>query len=311
MADGAAPTPVEGEKKSSTQVYLLSGLAVVALLCVTAMAVTFGFLFKGQPIQVNPTITGQTVGQAGHEQGLLNRPSEAPKPTPMPRSPAQDAKGPVLPGKLGNAAAGRDMAVRREDPPSPPYAKPGDLPAKKLFFRVRELPRSEYSGAKALPMPVRYSIDSQFRVQGVYAAYEPTAADKEKFSFLPDRAFEEVRSLGSRAELRLDSPRLTSQMDGYRAPKGFQFFTAHVTLRNLGDAEINVEVDGFEVHDFEGVRYLPLAELMMGGFPSEGLEHDKEAGFDISFLVPDASPLKEMALRADGSSLAVAALKER
>jgi hypothetical protein len=184
------------------------------------------------------------------------------------------------------------------DPISPPSPATGQV-----FFRLRAEPASHYTGNKALPMPVRYSPDIHGNVAAVFASQDSAKADP-RFSYAPDVAFTESGSRGKSLDLQLSNPRKTSAVDGYRAPKDFQFFSAKLRIANQGSQPVALKLDDLEIHDADGVRYLANPELLVGSWPEPSLGAGAEAQLEVSFLVPEASPLTELAVQeAPGQAL--------
>src|SRR5262249_7631956 len=150
---------------------------------------------------------------------------------------------------------------------------------------------------------VRYSPDIHSNVAAVFAAKEPPKADP-RFSYSPDVAFAESGSRGKSLDLQLSNPRKTSAVDGYRAPKDFQFFSAKLSMKNQGAQPVALRLDDLEVHDADGVRYLANPELLVGAWPEPTLGAGAEAQLELSFLVPESSPLTELAVQeAPGQAL--------
>lgn len=327
MADSATPSsnsenPSPNPRpKMGQEFWALIALGISALVCVTLLAVALAFLLRG-----NSTPTLSNVGN-------VTMPAAAAAPAPSPSSPAgiqrpyepakpkaerdsaMDRTQPALPGLLASPTpqgGKRQIAFTRADPPSPPSPSPQPTAdPKKVFFRMRADPNSLYAGQKPLPMPVRYSPDIHGKVNEVYASRETAKPDTDRFSYSPDVTFSESGVRGASLDIQLSAPRKTASVDGYRAPKGFQFFTAKFHVTNQGTQPAALKVDDFEVHDSEGVRYLANPELIVGAWPSPSLGAGAELQAEMSFLVPEQSPLKELAVQEAPGQTALVPLQAR
>ena len=298
------PSPMP---RQSREFWAVIAIVVVAFVCLTLLGV--GLIF----------VLSRTGGSNSPVQNISNIGTVPPPPAPTPvpgihrpydaakgqneRASAMDRTQPALPGLLASPtpqSGQRKLALTRADPPSPP--SPALLPTpdpKKVYFRVRADPNSLYGGQKPLPMPVRYAPDAHGKVTAVFASREPAAAaaatpDTERFSYAPDVSFAESGIRGHALDIQLGKPRKTASVDGFRAPKGFQFFTTSVHISNQGAQPVVLRVDDLEVHDTEGLRYLPNPELVVGAWPAPSLAPAAELQADLSFLVPESSPLKEL-----------------
>jgi hypothetical protein len=96
-------------------------------------------------------------------------------------------------------------------------------------------------------------------------------------------------------DLQVQDPRSTGRLDGYYAPEGFSFFTANVTLRNVGTEPVKVDLGAFEIRDADGTPYLANPELSQG-IAEGGLASQASLQATLSFLVSDASPLSSLVL---------------
>lgn len=327
MAD--SPTPSSNSEnpnprpKMGQEFWALIALGIAALLCVTLLAVALAYLLRG-----NSTPTLSNVGNV-----TMPAVAAAPAPAPAPALPsgiqrpyepakpkaeresAMDRTQPALPGVLASPTpqgGKRQIALTRMDPPSPPSPSPQPTAdPKRVFFRMRADPNSQYVGVKPLPMPIRYSPDLHGKVSEVYASRETAKPDTERFSYSPDVAFTESGVRGSALDIQLSAPRKTSSVDGFRAPKGFQFFTAKFRVSNQGSQPAVLKVDDFEIHDSEGVRYLANPELVIGTWPAPSLGAGAEMQAELSFLVPEQSPLKELAVQEAPGQTALVPLQAR
>ena len=328
MADSETPSSntessQPPRQKMSQEFWALIALGVAAMVCLVLVALAMAFMLRGNSV---PNISVGNVG-AG-PQGLAPLPAPAPAVAPNgiqrpyepakpqgERASAMDRTQPALPGLLASPtppSGQRKVVLNRADPPSPPSPSPQPTAdPRKVYFRVRADPNSLYAGQKPLPMPVRYSPDIHSKVTAVYASKEGAQPDAERFSYAPDVAFAESGVRGTALDIQLTQPRKTASVDGFRAPKGFQFFTGKVRISNQGSQPVALKVDDLEVHDSEGVRYLANPELVIGDWPQPSLGAGAELNVELSFLVPEASPLKELAVQEAPGHLAQVPLQAR
>ena len=307
--------------KMGQEFWALIALGIAALICVTLLGVAMAFLLRGNSV---PNISVGNVNTAPAPvvaapvapvaPSGIQRPSEPAKPKDE-RASAMDRTQPALPGVLATPTppgGQRQIAVNRADPPSPPSPSPQPTAdARRVFFRMRADPNSLYGGQKPLPMPVRYSPDLHGKVSEVYAARDGAQTDAERFSYAPDVAFAESGVRGVALDIQLSNPRKTASVDGFRAPKGFQFFTAKVRVSNQGSQPVVLKVDDLEIHDADGLHYLANPELVVGEWPSPSLAAGAEVQAEMSFLVPESSPLKEMAVQEAPGQQALVPLQAR
>ncbi len=320
MADpqNSPTTESPSRPKAGQEFWALAALGSAALICLSLLAVALAVVLRGNsggtaaPVQ-NIANIGTTAPNPGVNAGGIQRPAEPTKPQSE-RASAMDRTQPALPGVVATVTPQgglRKMALTRADPPSPP--SPSILPTpdpRKVFFRVRADAASLYQGQKALPMPIRYAPDAHGKVAEVFASHEPAKTDP-RFSYAPDVAFTESGVRGHSLDLQLTQPRKTSSVDGFRAPQGFQFFTAKLRMGNQGAQPVAVRVDDLEVHDADGVRYLVNPELVVGAWPAPALAPKAEALVEVSFLVPESSPLKELAVQEAPGQWALVPLQAR
>jgi hypothetical protein len=321
------PSPLPPRPKAGQEFWALVALGAVALVCFTLLAVGLALILSrsgGQaPISISNIGNGAAPAVAAlpaPAPGGIQRPWEPAKPQSE-RAPAMDRSQPALPGLVASPtppSGQRQLALTRADPPSPPspaLPTPQPTPAPtvdpfKVYFRVRADPTSLYEGQKALPMPVRYVPDAHGAVAAVYASRD-VSASAERFSYSPDVAFAESGVSGRQLDVQVSQPRKTSSVDGYRAPKGFQFFTATLTFKDRGREPVALQVDDLEVHDVDGLRYLANPELVVGAWPQPSLAAGAEAKVEMSFLVPESSPLKELAVQEAPGQMALVPLLAR
>ena len=325
MADSTSSSTAEG--KRSQEFWAVAALGVAAVVCLTLLAVglvlilsrnggpaasaqppiqfsNFGNVMGPQPAAVvspGPASEGihrgdtQSKDQAGREAAMDHTQGALPGQPPVP-----------LPDW-----SRRQPALTRADPPSPPSPQ-NIINPDKVFFRVRENPASYYQGQKPLPMPVRYDPDAQGKVAQVFASKDAAvAADAERFSYTADVPYADSGIRGQSLDLQLSQPRKTSSVDGFRAPKGFQFFTAKLNLANQGAEPLQLSVDDLEVHDEDGVRYLVNPELVFGSWPDPALAAGASTQVELSFLVPEEAPLKEMAVQEAPGRVVLVPLQSR
>jgi hypothetical protein len=324
MADTPeSPTPpIAPSPKLGQEFWALVALGAVALICFTLLAVGLALILSRNaaapaPIQIS-NIGNSAAPAAAAAQGMpgIQRPSEPVKPQSE-RASAMDRTQPALPGLLASPtppSSQRQVAFTRADPPSPPSPPlPTPQPvsdAHKIYFRVRADPTNLYGGQKALPMPVRYVAGIDGKVNGVFASKD-VSASADRFSYSPDVPFAESGVRGAVLDIQLSQPRKTSSVDGFRAPKGFQFFTAKFHISNEGANAAALKVDDLEVHDSDGLRYLANPELVVGRWPDPSLAPAAVLDAEMSFLVPETSPLKEIAVQEAPGQMAVVPLQAR
>jgi hypothetical protein len=299
-SSSSVPSPRRGQ-----EFWAIVTLGVTALICFGLMAIGLALIFSRGAA---PSINNSTVVNAA---GPATAPALTPTGIRRPSEPSEQM-APALPGaKLGGLPAQgvqRKIAITRADPPSPP--SPPTTDPRRVYFRVRSQPAGLFPSNDAPPMPVRYAPDMRFNVAAVYASPEPEKKD-ERFSYTPDVVFTESGTRGQSLDLQLTQPRKTAAVDGYRAPKGFQFFTAKLHVGNQGAQPVALKVDDLEVHDAEGVRYLANPELVVGVWPSPSLAPKASLDVEISFLVPEESPLKELAVQEAPGQTALVPLQAR
>jgi hypothetical protein len=315
MAETPASTPLENSAPSPAprqqELWVVAGLAVAALICVSGLAIALVVLLgrsqgASAPIQISnignsaPAAVEPAPRTAPAAAAGIQRPYEPAKPQ-ADRVSAMDRSQPALPGVLATptiTSGQRKVALTRADPASPPSPNIEPTPdPRKVFFRVRADAASLYRGEKALPMPVRYNADAQGRVKGVFAAREAAGPDAAKFSYAQDVPFVEAGVRGQSLDVQLGTPRKTAAVDGFRAPKEFQFFTAKLTIANQGTQAVPLSVGNVEVCDTDGVCYLANPELVVGAWPEAPLAPGAQIAAELSFLVPESSPLKELSVQ--------------
>jgi hypothetical protein len=292
-------------------------LGVTALVCFSLMAVGLALILgrgnsapsisNNPVINMAPPVVAPQAGTLAPPTGI-QRPSDAVRPQNE-RIPAMDRMQPALPGAVGELAspARRKAALNRADPPALP--SPPSPEARKVFFRVRIDPATLHPGSR-LPMHLPYEPDAQGNAAVVAVSREPEKVD-ERFSYTADVPFAESGIRGQSLDLQLTQPRKTATVDGFRAPKGFQFFTAKLHIRNQGAQPVALRVDDLEVHDAEGVRYLANPDLVVGTWPAPSMAPSAEAEVELSFLVPEESPLKELAVQEAPGQVALVPLQAR
>lgn len=306
--------------KRSQEFWALIVLGATVLVCFTLMAIGLamvltrsggGSSINNAPVinvapAVAPVVVQPTPG--------IQRPYDSAK-SKNERASAMDRTQPALPGVLATPTPNggqRKLAFTRADPPSPPSpALQPTVDPKRVNYRERADPDMIYKGQKPLPMPVRYSPDSKVKALEAFAAPDPAVPDPQRFSYAPDVAFAESGIRGQSLDLQLSSPRKTSTVNGLRAPKGFQFFTAKLRILNQGAQPVVLRVDDLEIHDAEGVGYLANPELVMGALPEPSLTAGAEAQVELSFLVSDSVPLKELAVQEAPGQMALVPLQAR
>jgi hypothetical protein len=322
MAESPSSSTAEGPKRSQ-EFWAVAALGVAAVVCLTLLAVAlvlilsrnstpaaapqapiqfsnFGNIVGPQPVAaVSPSAVNDGIHR-GDEQSA--------------RAAAMDHTQGALPGQAPVPLpdwSRRKLALTRADPPSPPSPQ-NIINPDKVFFRVREDPASYYQGQKPLPMPIRYAPDAQGKVAQVFATKDaPAATDAGRFSYTADVPYADSGIRGQSLDLQLSEPRKTSSVDGFRAPKGFQFFTAKLSLANQGSQPVQLSVDDLEVHDEDGVRYLVNPELVFGSWPDPSLAAGASTQVELSFLVPEEAPLKEMAVQEAPGRVVLVPLQSR
>jgi hypothetical protein len=287
--------------KRGQEFWAIAALGVTAIVCFSLMAIGLALIFSrgaSAPSINNSTIVNAAPAPATANSGAgIQRPSE----------PAKAPSHPTLPGgalTVGNAGGGqRAVAMNRADPPSPPSSDP-----RRQFSRVRADPSSLYPD-KRLPMRMPYAPDAHGSVAAIVDG-QPGQTD-ERFSYAPDVSFAESGVRGQSLDLQLTQPRKTATMGGFRALKGFQFFSAKLRIVNQGAQPVVLHLDDLEVHDAEGVRYLANPELLVGTWPEPSLAPSTEFEVELSFLVPEESPLKELAVQEAPGQTALVPLQAR
>ncbi len=280
--------------KIRPETWVIAGLAAAGLAAVSLVAVALVVILRqGGPAQgavtASPVINIQTA--AAPTPGI-QRPAEPAKPQAN-RSSAQDPVQPALPLKLQQTGS-----VSRADQQAEGAAARASLPAPdaRINMLVRGQAPALPLAKRSLPMPVRYRVDAQGRVEDVYASRQ--AASKP---LPPDRPYADSGASGAGLELQALEPRSTYALNGFTAPEGFSFFTARLQLRSKAAQAVGLDLADLELRDSDGTVYLANPELS-GPLPGE-LPAGQQAEAVVSFLVSEQSPLSALALRSEGAPI--------
>ena len=321
MAESPSSSTAEGPKRSQ-EFWAVAALGVAAVVCLSLLAVSLVLILSrnSAPAAAQAPIQFSNFGNVVSPQPVAAASPSAAKDgihrgdEQSARAAAMDHTQGALPGQAPVPLpdwSRRKLALTRADPPSPPSPQ-NIINPDKVFFRVRENPASYYQGQAPLPMPIRYAPDAQGKVAQVFAAKDAAAtADADRFSYTADVPYSDSGIRGESLDLQLTQPRKTASVDGFRAPKGFQFFTAKLSLANQGAQPLHLSVDDLEVHDEDGVRYLVNPELVFGSWPDPALAAGASTQVELSFLVPEEAPLKEMAVQEAPGHVVLVPLQSR
>jgi hypothetical protein len=288
-----ADLPIEQGKR--TESWVVAAVAVVALLCVTLLAMAVLSLpGRGSSSSVSPAASPASVINQ-----YIN--TVAPAATPAGSATALPSVGAIERSKAVDTRVERSLPIEKLGAlPSraAPEGRGQTLPSpeKKIFLRVREPAPQLYGGKAALPMPV-----VRARMVDGAAVYASTQAPANP---APDLAYADGGARGADLELTIDNPRSTGHLQGYYAPEGFTFFTGKLSVRNLGAQPVMLDLGAFELRDAEGTPYLANPEL--SEFFQEGpLASGGVFRTTLSFLVSTAVPLQALVLSTPDASVSL------
>jgi hypothetical protein len=316
MAEESGNNPNPQPKAESQLLWMaVFGMGSLLMLALAALGMAFFLSRTPQPQAASPAspqvVNNNYIGSQAAEGGAQVPATPGPSLRPDKPGAANRVNGSV-PGPAGelpgNYVPVEPSRGRRDDAPmplrvnSPPYYATVSFPAN-VRFRIRVLPSGPGKLSGAVPFRVRaWQPGADGRVAGVEASV-PNQEDAENFSYLPEVAYKASNANGQLMSVEIRNPRKSSVVNDLRAPKGFQFFVAEITVKNLSNAPLKLDGDMFEIQDSDHVPYLPNPELLGANFPSAPLASSSQADFMAAFLVPADTNLSALVAREPGDGL--------